>query len=388
MTMAAPKDRTTTFFAPAERASRTEVEEIRNRVLLDTTLSSLLDAIPDYALVLNHERQVVAANNRLLAAFGLGEINSIMGKRPGEAFGCIFSSEGPSGCGTGNHCSVCGVVMSILESQETLVQSCKECHITLDRNGGTSLDLEVCSNPATINGMPVTVCIMRDISDQKRRSVLERVFFHDVINTAGGIHGMAALLAETPDLPAEKESEYKQWMVQLSNRLIGEINHQRKLLAAEKGEFKPDLGMVRIPDLMREVHALYVTHDIAEGRTLTMGKIVDRTIESDGQILNRILGNLVKNAMEATPLGGTVTLFCIDDGDRITFGVTNPGVMAPEVQLQIFQRSFSTKGGTGRGIGTYSVKLFGERYLKGKVAFTSRELEGTTFTLSVPKHFN
>lgn len=387
MTKAVPKDKAATFFAPAVRASRGKVEEARQRVLLDPTLSSLLDAIPDYVLVLNHERQVIAANTRMLKTFGMRGIHTIIGKRPGEAFGCINSSEGPSGCGTGKHCSVCGAVMSILESQENLIQSCKECRITLRANGGITLDLEVCSNPATVSGIPVTICVIRDISDQKRRSVLERVFFHDVINTAGGIHGIAALLAENRQLPPDKELEYKEWMVLLSSRLIEEINHQRKLLAAEKGEFKPDLGMVPIGELIQEVHALYVNHDMAAGRELVMGDIVDCAIESDGQILRRILGNLVKNALEATPRGGTVTLSCSDGGNRVIFGVTNPGVMAPEVQLQIFQRSFSTKAGTGRGIGTYSVKLFGERYLKGTVAFTSREPEGTTFTLAVPKRF-
>jgi sensor histidine kinase regulating citrate/malate metabolism len=54
------------------------------------------------------------------------------------------------------------------------------------------------------------------------------------------------------------------------------------------------------------------------------------------------------------------------------------------VQLQIFQRSFSTKGENGRGIGAYSVKLFGEGYLKGKVAFSSSDPEGTVFSLSLP----
>jgi sensor histidine kinase regulating citrate/malate metabolism len=53
--------------------------------------------------------------------------------------------------------------------------------------------------------------------------------------------------------------------------------------------------------------------------------------------------------------------------------------MPPEVQLQIFQRSFSTKG-KGRGVGTYSMKLLTERYLGGKLAFTSAAGEGTTFT--------
>lgn len=58
---------------------------------------------------------------------------------------------------------------------------------------------------------------------------------------------------------------------------------------------------------------------------------------------------------------------------------------AEEVQLQLFQRSFSTKGQSGRGIGTYSMKLLSERYLGGKVEFTSREPEGTVFTLTIPK---
>ena len=48
---------------------------------------------------------------------------------------------------------------------------------------------------------------------------------------------------------------------------------------------------------------------------------------------------------------------------EVRFSVHNSGAMAPGVRLQIFQRSFSTKRGEGRGVGTYGVKLFGERYL-------------------------
>jgi len=59
--------------------------------------------------------------------------------------------------------------------------------------------------------------------------------------------------------------------------------------------------------------------------------------------------------------------------------------MPHNVQLQIFQRSFSTKAQTGRGIGTYSIKLLGEQYLGGKVEFTSREPDGTAFVLTLPK---
>jgi sensor histidine kinase regulating citrate/malate metabolism len=55
------------------------------------------------------------------------------------------------------------------------------------------------------------------------------------------------------------------------------------------------------------------------------------------------------------------------------------------VQLQIFQRSFSTKGDRGRGVGTYSIKLLGEQYLQGATGFESDAANGTTFWLRLPK---
>jgi signal transduction histidine kinase len=57
--------------------------------------------------------------------------------------------------------------------------------------------------------------------------------------------------------------------------------------------------------------------------------------------------------------------------------------MPSSVQRQVFNRSFSTKG-AGRGLGTYSVKLLTERYLKGKAGFTSSEADGTTFFVILP----
>jgi len=64
--------------------------------------------------------------------------------------------------------------------------------------------------------------------------------------------------------------------------------------------------------------------------------------------------------------------------------VHNAAVMLPTVQLQIFSRSFSTKG-NGRGLGTYSIKLISEKYLRGHVAFVSNANEGTQFTVRYPR---
>ena len=52
--------------------------------------------------------------------------------------------------------------------------------------------------------------------------------------------------------------------------------------------------------------------------------------------------------------------------------------MPEYVRAHVFQRSFSTKG-SGRGLGTYGVKLLTESYMGGRVWFDSAAGEGTTF---------
>jgi signal transduction histidine kinase len=70
--------------------------------------------------------------------------------------------------------------------------------------------------------------------------------------------------------------------------------------------------------------------------------------------------------------------------DRFVFWCHNAQAIPRAIQLQLFQRSFSTKG-PGRGIGTYSIRLLTERYLGGTVVLSSEPETGTRFELSFPK---
>jgi sensor histidine kinase regulating citrate/malate metabolism len=91
---------------------------------------------------------------------------------------------------------------------------------------------------------------------------------------------------------------------------------------------------------------------------------------------------MIKNALEASLPDATVTISCAKSGEKIRFSVHNTTFIPRDIQLQLFKRSFTTKG-VGRGLGTYSMKLLGEKYLKGKVGFESTEQNGTTFFIEI-----
>lgn len=99
--------------------------------------------------------------------------------------------------------------------------------------------------------------------------------------------------------------------------------------------------------------------------------------------MTRVLGNLLKNALEASHPGETVTLGCRRQETDIVLWCHNEGVLTKEVQAQVFRNCFSTKG-AGRGVGTYGIKLLSEKYLQGRVEFVSSQETGTVFTLTFP----
>ena len=68
--------------------------------------------------------------------------------------------------------------------------------------------------------------------------------------------------------------------------------------------------------------------------------------------------------MEATETNESITAGIEDRGKKIVFWVRNNQVIPEDIQFQLFHRSFSTKG-SGRGLGTYSIRLLTENFLKG-----------------------
>ena len=260
----------------------------------------------------------------------------------------------------------------------------QECRI-LRQDNREALDFRVYTKPFQIGKERFTLFTLADVSHENRRRALERIFFHDVLNTAGGVHGVAQLMAIVEE---DEQPELREMMGRLSKRLIDEIMAQRALAAAELDELVPEKIPVNLVELMNETAELYGNHSVAAERKLVVtppsGPMAEEPlIITDPHLVARVLGNLLKNALEASPSGETVTLSLHCDADYAELSVHNPGEIPKDVQMQLFQRSFSTKG-KGRGLGTYSIKLLTEKYLGGTVRFVTSAEEGTTFHVRYP----
>jgi len=368
-----------TWFAPAQRASQEEVAAMSRFVQETPLFLAILASIDGYLMILNRQRQILAMNKQLREAFP----NCRVGERPGELLGCIHASTGPGGCGTARACSTCGAVLSVLAAQTSGEPVTNEFLVTIRRDQvEEALEFRVRATPIRVGMNEFTVVIYIDISGDKRRQALECIFFHDILNTVGGLMGWSAIM-QSIDTLDPKEAAMR--ILVLSRRLKQEIEDQRRLSEAENGTLTLNRKTVPAREVLESIGTVFEAHEVAKDKHVDIANVDARDqISTDPMLLERILTNMTKNALEAVQAGETVRLGFERREGRPVFWVTNPGVIPERVQLQLFRRSFSTKASKGRGIGTYSMKLFGERYLGGHVAFESTPEQGTTFRIELP----
>lgn len=370
-----------TEFAPAERVPIEVVYRQSAAIMESSAAAAILSNTMHLLFILNKQRQVVFASQNWKEVAAIQDCKCLLGLRPGEVLGCVHAGEAEGGCGTTESCRECGAVRAILQSLSGQT-SIQECRVTRIINcNPESLDLLVYAVPFNFNGEVFSIFSVSDISHLKRRRALERIFFHDVVNTASGLESLAEMLVE--DAPQNLKPDLGLLCSGLQT-LMEEILCQRDLSSAENSELVPHPAPMRSMDILEQTARSYQMHEVGRDRiVLVAPQAVDVAFVSDATLVRRVLGNLVKNALEASEAGGVVTLNCEAGKDEVKFTVHNEGEMPRSVQLQIFQRSFSTKG-EGRGLGTYSIKLLTEKYLRGSVELSTSAQFGTLFSIRLP----
>lgn len=371
-------------FVPAGPAPQTTTRKQTSDIAFLSSLKPFLDAMPNALLILNEQRQVVYANRQFSRYFAESDKLTTRGLQLGQVLNCAHSYDHPNGCGSAEACRTCSLVAACLTALKG-GSTVRDCHISTDKEGVLGfLDLRISAAPFELGGHTFILVAAEDISQERRRQFLDRIFYHDIVNTTGAIIGLADLMQETTDPEELIDFAFADQFAEAGNRLMDEIKAQQQLLEAEIGELKVRPSPFETIDFLETLVDLYQKHPVANGRFLRLHSACENvTVWSDQALLGRVVANMIKNALEASPAGETVTLGCDKAYDYVRIWVHNSQPIPEHVQLQIFRRSFSTKDEC-RGLGTYSMKLLSERYLQGRISFWSKQETGTTFAVMVP----
>lgn len=369
-----------TFFASAEKADKTkfafEVDLLSN----NPVISALLNSISGLLAVLNEHRQIVTVNDIFLQTLGYDNLLQVLELRPGDALHCLHAGGEPAGCGTTKYCETCGAAIAIVSSLEQNQPVERLCALSVSRNGQpVELALLVRSHPVTLDNVRFLLLFIQDVTLHERRAALERTFFHDINNMLYMLVSASELLAQ------ENPSSLAQSVHEVSTRLVKEVAIQRTLMQNELSSYQPVWHTYHVRRILGDLHSFFARHPAACGKSIdVINRFPDASLKTEISLLSRVLCNMIINALEATAEGGTIKIWYECESGTSSFHVWNDQEIPPAMALRLFQRNFSTKGQNGRGIGTYSMKLFGEGILGGEVSFQTSVETGTVFKLSLP----
>ncbi|CAD7849103.1 MAG: hypothetical protein [Olavius algarvensis Delta 4 endosymbiont] len=375
-----------THYLPAKRTDVRVFNQQVEDVSKSPVMTALLDTMAGLLVVLNEDRQVVAINDAFLETLGIDDPDKVLGLRLGESLKCEHAFEQPGGCGTTAYCSTCGSAIAMMTAINEGKADEQLCALTAILDGAKhDLSLLIKAHPITIEGNRWILVIAQDVTQQQFWANLESVFFHDINNILSTLSGYGEILAM--DLPDNKEVSKVNEAIE---RLQKEMVLQRSLSSRKDAKYLPLQSAESSTDrIKQETGILIHKHRAANGRTI-VEKWPRKNIrlQTDALLVSRVLGNMIINALEASAEGDTVKLTTLVETAHITWEIWNSAFIPADIQKRVFQRHFSTKANFGRGLGTFSMKLFGERYLNGKVTFTSTEADGTTFRFRLPKELS
>jgi PAS domain S-box-containing protein len=205
---------------------------------------------------------------------------------------------------------------------------------------------------------------------------------HDIRNPLQAISSDVYLLKS--ELDSMPEGEAKENVAESLQGIEQNVDYINKIVQDLQDYARPLNPKIEESDLKSIIDTFIAKNGLPKNIKLNV-KIKDdaRMIRVDPYYLNRILFNLVTNAVQAMPNGGKLTIMAhIEAGDTI-LAVKDTGVGIPkEISDKMFTLMFTTKS-KGQGFGLPVVKRMTES-LGGTVTFESQEGKGTTFIVRLP----
>jgi PAS domain S-box-containing protein len=268
--------------------------------------------------------------------------------------------------------------------------------IPMLRSDGTVVSVDVTARSTTLSGQPCMVGAFRDASARREREqeqvqmqklesirTLAAGIAHDFNNLLTGLVGNMSLV----QAHVEEGSEAREWLAEAQRAAVRATGLTRQLLTFARGGAPIRRAIDVVPVVRDSANLACAGTNVCCTFQLTEQKII--VLGDDGQ-LAQVVQNLVRNAVDAMPGGGTVEIRARVDSrgteqrsPEVCIEVVDHGVgIRPEVLDRIFVPFFTTKsGGSGLGLAVaYSVV----QSHGGRINVSSVPGNGTTFQVFLP----
>ena len=216
---------------------------------------------------------------------------------------------------------------------------------------------------------------------------------HELRTPLNAILGLSEALQEEVYGPlSEKQFKSLHRIEESGRHLLALINDILDVSKIEAGKLELEIGPVSVESVCRA--SLGLIKQTAHKKQLKVSSTFDSqvtTIQADGRRLKQILVNLLSNAVNFTPEGGTIGLEVVGDAENEAVHLTVwdtgigisqedlPRLFQPFVQLD----SSLSRQYAGTGLGLALVHRMAEMH-RGSVSMESQKGEGSRFTVSLP----
>ncbi|OGS17737.1 MAG: hypothetical protein A3J83_01965, partial [Elusimicrobia bacterium RIFOXYA2_FULL_40_6] len=242
------------------------------------------------------------------------------------------------------------------------------------------------------------VTVVRDVTLEKEIERMKDDFMHsithDLRNPMTSIRGFLKFLMDGIGGPlTDQQKKMIDTMDRASLRLMGLINDILDLAKLESGRMDlqlTDTNLFEISNRVIELLQPQIAKKVLNVGIELVNTSVSPVLKADPMLIERVINNLVGNAIKFTPENGKITVKIVDYSDKIEVRVADTGEgIPPEYLDRIFDKfqqvAGQKKGGTGLGL---TICKYIMNSHKGKIWVESKMKEGSTFIFSLPKNLS
>jgi len=182
--------------------------------------------------------------------------------------------------------------------------------------------------------------------------LVERKFYHDLINLASSARGISEVIK---DVDENVRTEMLALLGSLSETMIEAINLRRLYCGMIANDLKLNPCEVDCVKLIKRLAEIYTRHPLAENKKIVHTLITTAApaqkilLKTDKDMLQGALGYGIRTALEAAPAGATITLTLAtgtcDGKGPISFTLTFPAALREEEKTLVFKRPEGVKQG-------------------------------------------